>query len=94
MKCQIKLEGGAYSWGVFILVVFFVTGMVISVLAGVYFSQISDLSYLGVSCCLYYWGVCYSGVSARQELTVHGAISGKMNKQGGGVLISSTLPFL
>ena len=66
-----------------ILVVFFVTGAVNSILVGVYFSQIADLSYLGFSCCLYYRGVCYSGVSARQELTVHGPISGRMNKQGG-----------
>ena len=96
MKCQNnlysfqnKLEGGTYSWGVFILVVFFVTGTDNSVLGGVYFSQISVIYFT--------WdlaAVCIIGVSASRELTVHGPISGRMNKQGGGVLISSSLPFL
>ena len=56
---QNKLERGAYySWGVLILVVFFVTGTVNSVLGGVYFSQISVIYFT--------WdlaAVCIIGVS-------------------------------
>ena len=42
-----------------------------SVIAGVYFSQTSATCFCrGFSCCPYYRGVRYSGVSARRELTV------------------------
>ena len=27
--------------------------------------------FAGFSCCPYYWDVCYSGVSARRELTLY-----------------------
>ena len=60
------------------MVVFFVTGTDNSVLGGVYFSQISVIYFT--------WdlaAVCIIGVSASRELTVHGPISGRMNKQGG-----------
>ena len=37
------------------------------------FSQMSVICFgQGFSCCLYYRGVCYSGVSTRRELTVIG----------------------
>ena len=43
-----------------------------SVIAGVDFSQTSVISVCwGFSCCPYYRGVRYSGVSARRELTVN-----------------------
>ena len=42
-----------------------------SVIVGVYFSQTTIIYFCpGFRCCPYYWGVCYSGVSARRELTV------------------------
>ena len=35
------------------------------------FSQTSVICFCrGFSCCPYYWGVCYNGVSARPQLTV------------------------
>ena len=44
----------------------------VSVTAGVDFSQTSVICFCwGFSCCPYYRGVRYSGVSARRELTVH-----------------------
>ena len=44
----------------------------VSVIAGVDFSQTSVICFCwGFSCCPYYRGVRYSGVSARRELTVH-----------------------
>ena len=40
---------------------------------GVYFSQTSVICFRrGFSCCPFHPGVCYSGVSARRELTVAG----------------------
>ena len=45
----------------------------VSVIAGVDFSQTSVICFCrGFSCCPYYRGVRYSGVSARRELTVVG----------------------
>lgn len=42
-----------------------------SITVGVQFSQMSVIQFfLRFSCCPYYWGVCYNGVSARPQLTV------------------------
>ena len=42
-----------------------------SVIAGVYFNQMSTIYFcLRFSCCPYYWGVRYSVASPRRELTV------------------------
>ena len=44
-----------------------------SEIAGVYFSQTTEIYFcLGFSCCGYYRGVRYSKVSARRELTIRG----------------------
>ena len=42
-----------------------------SIIVGVYFSQMSIIIYfcLGFRCCPFYWGVHYSGMFTRQELT-------------------------
>ena len=43
----------------------------VSIIVGYYFSQMFVIYFCwGFSCCLYYWGVHNSGVSARRELTV------------------------